>query len=1070
MDTGIETNRLFGRRIAIRFGAIAFRFGAIAIRFGAIAFRFGAIAIAGCTAASFDVDGHWSCADDPDCIAGYVCLASTCVAENDIQCRQDSECEAFESCSASGVCEIASPCRSNAACRPAERCDLDLGACVVREDACTSDAECAPLTCDAYAGQCVGCQEDQPCAAGVCDINTARCVECLGDSDCSIGVCDTARHVCVQCIATHHCRVGVCDTTNQVCVECVASSHCSAGVCDVASYTCVDCLTTPDCDTGICDASARTCRNDIECLVDGDCAGNHVCNLDTHTCVECTLDGHCAAGLACDQASNRCFECTTSDQCTGAVCDTDSNRCVECLSDNDCTSPDTCDLDDKVCMSPRSGCTDADPCSGGQVCNTHTSECVDCLDDGHCAPNVCNTDTGTCVACLDSGDCSTGVCDTEGKECVDCLHDGDCADRVCDLDTSTCVECISSSDCTDPPVCDRGSKTCVECSSSSDCTDPPVCDTGSFVCVGCVLHSDCETDEICDNVTQECVLDNGCIDPDCLHPDDDKDGDGLLNKEDACAESPAGFVSLASSDHDGDGCMDSDAEDADDDNDGFSDTNDTCPRGEVDWQAGGSLDHDEDGCRDDVAEDPDDDNDGILDDNDGCPTGTVGWTSSAVTDHDGDGCQDAGEDNDDDNDSVADGSDSDPNNRFACVDTDGDTCDDCSVTGGPPDPGNDGPDSDADGICDPWPHPSWASRKLLTVPAGTVASDLRSFPMLLDITDSDLSALAQEDGDDILFTDALGSPLAHELELYNGARGHLIAWIKVPSLASASDTEVFMYFANSSCTSQARRTAVWDAHYLGVWHLADPAVNEESGAAHPDATSNANHAVQNGNCRTPGKVGYGQDLGTRARPSDFIEVAPLSGSEANHVTLSCWLNSDDAGTRDVTADAVPHRCITQRRAFFSSRFAVGLEAAGTDTHLAAYWYSEAGAGIVRTIRSSTILVAHTWYHAAATWDGSTVRLYLDGVEEASCADSTLAAGWDSSTSADRGGFVIGGGAAQVDRTLDGSIDEARVSDIARDGAWIAASSDNQADPSGFVTVGPREDQYARSAQSPRECL
>jgi len=63
-------------------------------------------------------------------------------------------------------------------------------------------------------------------------------------------------------------------------------------------------------------------------------------------------------------------------------------------------------------------------------------------------------------------------------------------------------------------------------------------------------------------------------------------------------------------------------------------------------------------------------------------------------------------DPDDDNDGIADGSDADPLDSSICEDADSDGCDDCAVgvDGFGPlavyDPSNDGPDADADGICD----------------------------------------------------------------------------------------------------------------------------------------------------------------------------------------------------------------------------------------------------------------------------------------------------------------------------------------------------------------------------------
>jgi len=52
-----------------------------------------------------------------------------------------------------------------------------------------------------------------------------------------------------------------------------------------------------------------------------------------------------------------------------------------------------------------------------------------------------------------------------------------------------------------------------------------------------------------------------------------------------------------------------------------------------------------------------------------------------------------------DGDGIADGDDPNPDDPYACGDSDGDTCDDCSVAG-VSEPDNDGPDADGDGICD----------------------------------------------------------------------------------------------------------------------------------------------------------------------------------------------------------------------------------------------------------------------------------------------------------------------------------------------------------------------------------
>ncbi|MDH4158608.1 MAG: hypothetical protein OEW00_15170, partial [candidate division Zixibacteria bacterium] len=128
--------------------------------------------------------------------------------------------------------------------------------------------------------------------------------------------------------------------------------------------------------------------------------------------------------------------------------------------------------------------------------------------------------------------------------------------------------------------------------------------------------------------------------------------------------------------------------------------------------------------------DPDDDNDGVADvsdadpldphvcedvDADGCDDCSVGRDGFGLLadnmpdndgpDIDGDGICNAG-DPDDDNDGVADVADANPLNPWLCEDVDADGCDDCAVgtdNYGPladNNPGNDGPDADADGLCD----------------------------------------------------------------------------------------------------------------------------------------------------------------------------------------------------------------------------------------------------------------------------------------------------------------------------------------------------------------------------------
>ena len=85
-----------------------------------------------------------------------------------------------------------------------------------------------------------------------------------------------------------------------------------------------------------------------------------------------------------------------------------------------------------------------------------------------------------------------------------------------------------------------------------------------------------------------------------------------------------------------------------------------------------------------------------------------------------------------------------------------------------------------------WKDPLWGFRKTITVDQTRVPSDQTDYPMLVSLTDSDLSAEARSDGRDIFFTEIDGiTKLDHELERYQSGSGTLVAWVRIPNLTSS---------------------------------------------------------------------------------------------------------------------------------------------------------------------------------------------------------------------------------------------------------------------------------------------
>lgn len=117
----------------------------------------------------------------------------------------------------------------------------------------------------------------------------------------------------------------------------------------------------------------------------------------------------------------------------------------------------------------------------------------------------------------------------------------------------------------------------------------------------------------------------------------------------------------------------------------------------------------------------------------------------------------------------------------------------------------------------------WPYRKEIIIDHSKFTLDLIDFQFLLDIKDLGLFYRAQDDGDDIVFRDASGNIIPHEIEYFQSTvvdanMGRLIAWLRIPQLYAAQDTVIYMYYGNPTVGSQQKKTAVWK-EYKGVWHL-----------------------------------------------------------------------------------------------------------------------------------------------------------------------------------------------------------------------------------------------------------
>ena len=351
-----------------------------------------------------------------------------------------------------------------------------------------------------------------------------------------------------------------------------------------------------------------------------------------------------------------------------------------------------------------------------------------------------------------------------------------------------------------------------------------------------------------------------------------------------------------------------------------------------------------------------------------------------------------------------------------------------------------------------WYDSAWEFRKIITVDSTKVSDNLTNFPVLINLLyDNDLATKAQIDGDDILFTAANGSKLNHEIEHYNDANGKLVAWVNVPNLSSVTDTEIYMYYGNNTAGNQQDVTGTWDSNYVAVWHLKE----DPTGTAPQmmDSTANNHDGTTDGSWH-PSNQQWGLIDGSLDfnSGSDKVKVGTFDvvggGTGNDGITLETWFLSDKKWdgrfiSKATGTDTNQHWWVLnalKEGSEYRLRFRLKTDGSGTSTLLA---------------DSGNPVPLNQWIYAAATYDGSDMRIYQDAVQVADTSKTgTISA--DNSVNVALGNQPPFAG----DRRFDGLITEVRVSNIARSPEWIQTANNNYGESFDFYSLGAEETEVS----------
>ncbi|MBF0433428.1 MAG: DUF2341 domain-containing protein [Fibrobacteria bacterium] len=329
-------------------------------------------------------------------------------------------------------------------------------------------------------------------------------------------------------------------------------------------------------------------------------------------------------------------------------------------------------------------------------------------------------------------------------------------------------------------------------------------------------------------------------------------------------------------------------------------------------------------------------------------------------------------------------------------------------------------------------YPDWHfSKKILvntTQTGGYINENLVNFPLLIRLNSDNFDfSQARASGQDLRFSQSLGSVMDYEIERWDSAGAMAEIWVKMDTVYGNNNTQFFyMCWGNANAEGRSDGGVVFDTvnGFTGVWHL-----NEGRGSGsdtYKDATYNRDNGTSMPGAASVLDVesvaGKGQEFDGGASYIDLQTSDNLDGAMA--MTISFWCKADVIN-------------FSTNRGIFSRGSAATVNApfifgqADSDV-IALVFQTDSTSHKIQTAS----LKQGQWHYVSFSWNGSSVTAYLDGV-----AGSTVMVSAGSQLNATNGFNYLG--SMDNSGVWDGKLDEIRSSVTNRSADWIKFSYENQ---------------------------
>lgn len=321
----------------------------------------------------------------------------------------------------------------------------------------------------------------------------------------------------------------------------------------------------------------------------------------------------------------------------------------------------------------------------------------------------------------------------------------------------------------------------------------------------------------------------------------------------------------------------------------------------------------------------------------------------------------------------------------------------------------------------------WNRSALLTIDWGEDLGLLTDFPVLVRIGPETTPGFSYEQflsplWSDLRFSSPSGDThFAYEVEQWN-SDGVSHVWVRVPAIDGPTQIRVWWGRTGRTAPDSA---ATWANQFSGIWHL-----DETVGLGH-DSSLNGNHGTSTD--VAPSATSIIPGAATFNGTASQIRVLNHPTLNPGQMTIEAWIRTTQSGTaaiinKDRTSGGFDR--VWQFRQNNGKLEFIVFRTGGQAFNLA----------------SNATINDGEWRHVAGTWDGATVRLYVDGLLDNSAAFSGPA----NSAAND---LLIARGENASPGYLAASLDELRLSATARSASWLRAAWLGQKPGNVTVTAG-----------------